>query len=103
MISDILDIIFLYIDIDQYYKLSQIYDLDILYYCRNVNPPTGIEPSYIHFLKIYDIYHEIITDSTFSKLDWAYYYNYIDVIHYLKQKKHVDTRDSNLWKQLDNS
>ena len=48
MDKDTLSIVFLYVEINQYYKLKKKYNLDVLNYCKNVHLDMGYVIRYGH-------------------------------------------------------
>lgn len=40
MLKDILDIVFLYLDMDTYYKIKDQFNLSVIYHCKNIKDIT---------------------------------------------------------------
>ena len=104
MIRDILELIFLYVDIDQYYLLKDEYNLDVLHYCNNVDLiPSGKEESYLRFLNTFVVYQTIIRESVFADIDWAYFMKYDEIVDFLHARYIKDTKDSRIWNKVNNN
>ena len=69
MIKDVLNIVYLYLNIDKYYKIKDKFQLCVTHYCKNVKNITC--QSWINF--------------TFrkNKINWASSENYLEVVKYL--------------------
>ena len=87
MLKDIFNIVFSYLDIDEYYKIKDDFKLSVVYYCKNVKEITKESKSWYKHIRFYKK----------NKMDWASYNNYLDVIKYLHSTKKECTMYTMSW------
>lgn len=78
MISDLLNLIYFYLDIDEIYKIKAL-NPNINLYLKHVKSPTGKEQSYLRYKKWME--HGKRYD-----MDWASYSGYLEVVKYFDSK-----------------
>ena len=73
MISNLLHIIGLYLDIDEFYKIKDEIKLSVVYYCKNVKD----------IIKCSSYLTNYMSDTKHTEMDWASLSGYLEVVKYL--------------------
>ena len=94
MIKDTLSIVFIYLDIDEYYKIKDDFNLSVQFFCKNTKDICKRSSSWNDYL----IYNRSIC----SKMDWASGLSYLDVVKFLHKNGDKCTRDAMYYASLNN-
>lgn len=77
MNKDTLNIVFLHLNIDEYYKIIDVFKLSVVYYCKNVEVITKGSLTWADYIK----------NDEKNQMDYESLYGYLDVVKYLHNIK----------------